>query len=79
MKEGLHNLKLSGYVDGKLVRLKQRMTFLTNFGKWLAEKRIKRDRQMTKTLRAKEDITLWKAIVAQVLKTHDIGKKKISL
>ena len=72
-KEGLEELMLTGRVNGKRSRGRQRLTYLESLSKRMTEQVDEREKSKVtklKILRTAKDRELWKSMVANALREH---------
>ena len=71
-KEGLEELMLTGCVNGKRSRGRQRLTYLQSLSNWTTEQvdeRVKPEVPRLKILRTAKDRVLWKSMVTNAWKS----------
>ena len=72
-QNGLEELILTGNVDGKRSRGRQREKYLTNLSGWVAEQLQRREKDKVKEislLRTAKDRSMWKSMIAHTLNGH---------
>ncbi len=67
-KGGLENLSLTGRIQGKRARGRQRMTYMESLCKWMNTQLRDGNVTVQKVLRTTSDRILWRAMIANVLK-----------
>ena len=69
-KNGLEELILTGSVDGKGSRGRQREKYLTDLSRWVVEQLPRREKAKVKEinlLRTAKDKSMWKSMIARAL------------
>jgi hypothetical protein len=72
-KEGLENLILTGHIEGKKSRGRQRLMFLQSLNNWMVEQVAEREKKNVSIqgmIRTTKDRHLWKSMIANVLKGY---------
>ena len=72
-KEGLEELMLTGRVNVKRSRGRQRLTYLESLSKWMTEQVDEKEKPEVarlKILRTAKDRELWKSMVANILREY---------
>ena len=70
-KEGLENLVLTGFIEGKRSRGRQRLMFLQSLNNWMVEQVAEKEKKNVNIqgmIRTMKDRNLWKVMIANVLK-----------